>query len=76
MLLSNKISDVIKPQVCDELKNDDFNSINETDGELQCLRLKGQMIHLPDEKCILFLCSPRFNYLINIDNKNTNIILI
>lgn len=27
--------------------------------EISCLRLKGQMIYLPEAENILFLCSPR-----------------
>lgn len=31
-----------------------------TGAEISCLRLKGQMIYLPEAENILFLCSPRF----------------
>jgi hypothetical protein len=30
-----------------------------TGAEISCLRLKGQMIYLPEADSILFLCSPR-----------------
>ena len=30
-----------------------------TNVEISCLRLKGQMIYLPEAENILFLCSPR-----------------
>lgn len=30
-----------------------------TGAEISCLRLKGQMISLPETENILFLCSPR-----------------
>ena len=30
-----------------------------TGTEISCLRLKGQMIYLPEADSILFLCSPR-----------------
>lgn len=33
-----------------------------TGTEISCLRLKGQMISLPETENILFLCSPRFTY--------------
>lgn len=31
-----------------------------TGTEISCLRLKGQMIYLPEADSILFLCSPRY----------------
>lgn len=31
-----------------------------TGTEISCLRLKGQMIYLPEADNILFLCSPRY----------------
>ncbi|XP_051784123.1 guanylate cyclase soluble subunit beta-1 isoform X2 [Erpetoichthys calabaricus] len=43
---------VEKPECEDEL----------TGTEISCLRLKGQMIYLPEADSILFLCSPRLLY--------------
>ena len=53
---SKSVEDIDQTQQSDD---DDDSVVEDILGEDKALRMKGQMVHLPESDTILFLCSPR-----------------